>query len=87
MLQSKSHVQTLMQRVILVHSDENSPIQRNRQRSAFPPNFIHCLDSSHMMLTAIDCAKAGMNTLHTCVPSYALTNTSVAAHPEVELLQ
>ena len=59
MLQAKSHVQTLMQRIILVHSDENSPIQKARQRTAFPPNFIHCLDSSHMMLTAIECSKAG----------------------------
>ena len=58
-LQSKTHVQTLLQRVILVHQTDESPIQRVRQRSAFPPNFIHSIDSSHMMLTAIACQRAG----------------------------
>ncbi len=58
-VQSKTHVQTLLQRVILVHQTDASPIQRVRQRSAFPPNFIHSIDSSHMMLTAIACHKAG----------------------------
>lgn len=59
-MQNKSHVQTLLQRVILVHQADSNPIQRVRQRTAFPPNFIHCLDSSHMMLTAIDCDRAGI---------------------------
>lgn len=58
---SKTHVQTLLQRVILVHQTDASPIQRVRQRSAFPPNFIHSIDSSHMMLTAIACHKAGLS--------------------------
>ena len=58
-VQSKTHVQTLLQRVILVHQTDASPIQRVRQRSAFPPNFIHSIDSSHMMMTAIACHKAG----------------------------
>jgi DNA-directed RNA polymerase len=30
-----------------------------RQRSAFPPNYIHSVDSTHMMMTALDCAKEG----------------------------
>ena len=29
--------------------------------SAFPPNFIHSVDSAHMMLTAIACNKAGLS--------------------------
>jgi DNA-directed RNA polymerase len=32
-----------------------------RQRTAFPPNFVHSLDGSHMMMTAIACKKAGLN--------------------------
>lgn len=32
-----------------------------RQRSAFPPNFVHSLDGSHMMMTAVACRKAGLN--------------------------
>uniref|UniRef100_A0A6N2LBI8 DNA-directed RNA polymerase n=1 Tax=Salix viminalis TaxID=40686 RepID=A0A6N2LBI8_SALVM len=32
-----------------------------RQRTAFPPNFVHSLDSSHMMMTAVACKRAGLN--------------------------
>jgi DNA-directed RNA polymerase len=32
----------------------------SRQRSAFPPNFVHSLDSSHMMMTALACHEAGL---------------------------
>lgn len=32
-----------------------------RQRTAFPPNFIHSLDGSHMMMTAVACRRAGLN--------------------------
>nr|CAB3456645.1 unnamed protein product [Digitaria exilis] len=32
-----------------------------RQRTAFPPNFVHSLDGSHMMMTAVACKKQGLN--------------------------
>lgn len=32
-----------------------------RQRTAFPPNFVHSLDGSHMMMTAVACKRAGLN--------------------------
>ncbi|KAG2403942.1 DNA-directed RNA polymerase [Vigna angularis] len=32
-----------------------------RQRTAFPPNFVHSLDGSHMMMTAVACKKEGLN--------------------------
>lgn len=32
-----------------------------RQRTAFPPNFVHSLDGSHMMMTAVACKKLGLN--------------------------
>jgi DNA-directed RNA polymerase len=28
-----------------------------KQASAFPPNFVHSLDATHMMLTAIECSR------------------------------
>ncbi|KAI6650343.1 DNA-directed RNA polymerase, mitochondrial [Oopsacas minuta] len=31
-----------------------------RQRSGFPPNFIHSLDSCHMMLTSLNCQREGV---------------------------
>jgi DNA-directed RNA polymerase len=32
-----------------------------RQRTAFPPNFVHSLDGSHMMMTAVACKRQGLN--------------------------
>lgn len=34
---------------------ENIPVNTSKQTSAFPPNFVHSLDSSHMMYTAEVC--------------------------------
>jgi DNA-directed RNA polymerase len=31
-----------------------------KQKNGFPPNFIHSLDSTHMMLTALHCQRAGI---------------------------
>lgn len=43
------------------------PVIKAKQRTAFPPNYIHSLDSAHMMLTAIACSKAG----EWCAPAAA----------------
>ncbi|CAF3558790.1 unnamed protein product, partial [Rotaria sp. Silwood2] len=32
----------------------------NKQKNAFPPNFVHSLDSTHMMMTALQCARNGI---------------------------
>lgn len=39
-----------------------------KQKNAFPPNFIHSLDSSHMMLTSLYCERAGITfvSVHDC---------------------
>ncbi|XP_025083109.1 DNA-directed RNA polymerase, mitochondrial-like [Pomacea canaliculata] len=39
-----------------------------KQKNAFPPNFIHSLDSTHMMLTTIYCLRAGITfvSVHDC---------------------
>ena len=51
-------VKTVMQELVVVDSSEQLPVSVARQRSAFPPNFVHSLDSSHMMMTALDCVQA-----------------------------
>ncbi|CAM6076268.1 unnamed protein product [Sphagnum tenellum] len=53
-------VKTSLQVLALRSSDENQPVLVSRQRTAFPPNFVHSLDSSHMMMTAITCKKVGL---------------------------
>ncbi|VAI80753.1 unnamed protein product [Triticum turgidum subsp. durum] len=40
---------------------EGDAIATQRQKAAFPPNFVHSLDSSHMMMTAITCKEAGLH--------------------------
>uniref|UniRef100_A0A8C7DZW9 DNA-directed RNA polymerase n=1 Tax=Oncorhynchus kisutch TaxID=8019 RepID=A0A8C7DZW9_ONCKI len=46
-----------------------------KQKNAFPPNFIHSLDSTHMMLTALYCYSAGLTfvSVHDCFWTHALT--------------
>jgi len=44
-----------------------------KQRNAFPPNYIHSLDSTHMMLTALHCQHRGL--------TYAAVHDSFWTHP------
>lgn len=46
---------------VLTLQRETETIMAKRQRTAFPPNFVHSLDGSHMMMTAVACKKAGLN--------------------------
>ncbi|KAH1254044.1 DNA-directed RNA polymerase 3, chloroplastic [Glycine max] len=45
---------------LLALQREGSAVSVKKQRSAFPPNFVHSLDSSHMMMTALACNDAGL---------------------------
>ncbi|KAJ3552187.1 hypothetical protein NP233_g12940 [Leucocoprinus birnbaumii] len=56
----RKQIMTALQTVYI--SDPNSMAEVNsvKQASAFPPNFIHSLDATHMMLTAIGCRKQGL---------------------------
>ncbi|KAE8700156.1 DNA-directed RNA polymerase 3 [Hibiscus syriacus] len=40
---------------------EGSSVDVRKQRTAFPPNFVHSLDGSHMMMTAVACRDAGLH--------------------------
>ncbi|GFO06283.1 DNA-directed RNA polymerase [Plakobranchus ocellatus] len=44
-----------------------------KQKNAFPPNYIHSLDSTHMMLTALYCVHAGITfvSVHDCYWTHA----------------
>ncbi|KAF9078309.1 hypothetical protein BDP27DRAFT_1378803 [Rhodocollybia butyracea] len=56
----RKQIVTSMQTVFI--SDPNSPSEVNtmKQATAFPPNFIHSLDATHMMLTALQCRTDGI---------------------------
>ncbi|CAN8068329.1 unnamed protein product [Agarophyton chilense] len=53
-------VRTLLQRVRL-QRDGGGAVSAARQRSAFAPNFVHSVDSAHMLLTAMACHGDGLN--------------------------
>ncbi|XP_066889376.1 DNA-directed RNA polymerase, mitochondrial isoform X8 [Kogia breviceps] len=44
-----------------------------KQKNGFPPNFIHSLDSSHMILTALHCYRKGLTfvSVHDCFWTHA----------------
>jgi DNA-directed RNA polymerase len=56
----RSAVVTLVQTVILEDQNDKLPINVARQKSAFAPNFVHSLDSTHMMLTALAVRDLGL---------------------------
>lgn len=56
-------VSTVLQRLTLqdnTKAADDVKVMKQRQRSAFPPNYIHSIDSTHMMMTAIECRKRGL---------------------------
>lgn len=53
--------------------DHFAETNKMKQRNAFPPNFIHSLDSCHMMLTSLYCERAGITfvSVHDCFWTHA----------------
>ncbi|KAJ0744625.1 putative DNA-directed RNA polymerase [Helianthus annuus] len=45
---------------VLALQREGSTVEVKKQRTAFPPNFVHSLDGTHMMMTAVACRDAGL---------------------------
>jgi DNA-directed RNA polymerase len=60
--QKMTEIRTLVQKITIVDEEEydKAPISAAKQRLGFPPNFVHSLDASHMMLTANACKEAGL---------------------------
>jgi len=51
---------TLLQTVTVTDESDDLPIHKKRQVTAFSPNFVHSLDSSHMLLTALESDRRGL---------------------------
>lgn len=68
----KSNIQHLS---LQISHDVNRKPDTVKQKNAFPPNFIHSLDSTHMMLTALYCYSAGLTfvSVHDCFWTHAVT--------------
>lgn len=57
---SQRRIGTHLQSITIMHRSAADPIHKARQVQAFPPNFIHSLDATHMFLTALKCHELGM---------------------------
>ncbi|KAL2818190.1 hypothetical protein BDW59DRAFT_152245 [Aspergillus cavernicola] len=54
-------IMTWFQGVNVVDRNSDFVVSKRKQLQAFPPNFIHSLDATHMMLSAIACHEAGLS--------------------------
>ena len=50
-------IRTITHKMQVPREIENVPVNVMKQTSAFPPNYVHSLDSSHMMYTAQVCRE------------------------------
>mmetsp|Transcript_356 Transcript_356/g.915 ORF Transcript_356/g.915 Transcript_356/m.915 type:complete len:1114 (-) Transcript_356:478-3819(-) len=53
-------VVTVMQKITVVDENDDLQVHKSRQCTAFPPNYIHSLDSSHMLMTALEMDRRGL---------------------------
>lgn len=52
---------TYMQRINLSEPHRSDPVSKRKQLQGFPPNFIHSLDATHMLLSALRCDELGLS--------------------------
>lgn len=67
------NVTTSLQNVAITSPNSWDPVSRRKQLQAFPPNFIHSLDATHMFLSAIMCHEQGLTfaSVHDCFWTHA----------------
>lgn len=57
---SKKQVNTNLQTVLISDPFAVNRVNARRQKAGFPPNFIHSLDASHMLMSASKCKEDGL---------------------------
>ncbi|EGG00664.1 uncharacterized protein MELLADRAFT_50335 [Melampsora larici-populina 98AG31] len=62
--QNRTQISTVLQTVYIADPFEPAQADSRGQASAFPPNFIHSLDATHMMLTALACKDITFASVH-----------------------
>lgn len=53
-------VKTNLQEITLIEPTIADAVNKRKQLQAFPPNFIHSLDATHMLLSALKCHEVGL---------------------------
>ena len=59
-LAQKNVINTILQSITVADDLDQQPVNKQKQNTAFPPNFVHSIDSTHMMFTALECEKEGI---------------------------
>lgn len=72
-ISSTTVIQTILQSLNTADNLDDQPVNKSKNTTAFPPNFVHSIDSTHMMLTAIECQKQGI--------TFAAVHDSYWTHP------
>jgi DNA-directed RNA polymerase len=54
-------IKTNLQEITVKKRGTGSEIDKRKQLQAFPPNFIHSLDATHMILSALKCGEMGLD--------------------------
>ena len=57
---SPHRIDTNLQSITIMQRTQADPIHKAKQLQAFPPNFIHSLDATHMFLTALKCHEVDL---------------------------
>lgn len=68
-----TEISTHLQTFRVVETEKRLPVSLQKQSSAFPPNFVHSLDASHMMLSAVACQSKNI--------CFAAVHDSYWSHP------
>ncbi|KAL1409899.1 DNA-directed RNA polymerase [Vanrija albida] len=57
---AKKQVMTSLQTVFIHDPNAPAEVSPQKQATAFPPNFVHSLDATHMLLTAVQCNQSNI---------------------------
>jgi DNA-directed RNA polymerase len=58
---STQRIKTKIQDITVSKRDASDAVDKRKQLQAFPPNFIHSLDATHMTLSALKCSEMGLD--------------------------
>ncbi|KAK0641318.1 hypothetical protein B0T16DRAFT_334673 [Cercophora newfieldiana] len=70
---TSKRIDTCLQAMNVIIPGRFDSVHRAKQLQAFPPNFIHSLDASHMLLSALECDARGL--------AFAAVHDSFWTHP------
>jgi DNA-directed RNA polymerase len=54
-------IKTKLQHITVAKRSPSDAVDKRKQLQAFPPNFIHSLDATHMTLSALKCSEMGLD--------------------------